>query len=121
MSDAGPTGWPRRGVHRVLGPVGPVVAELDARGWRVALVPPATTDAELWDGLVEALGLPGWFGRNHDALDEALGDLAGPTALVLGGWTAYARARPERWERLLSVLGERAGRGTPALVVLLLD
>ena len=47
-----------------------------------------------------------------------LGDLAGPTALVLAGWTAYARARPERWAGLLRVLGERADVGTPFVVLL---
>lgn len=119
MSADGPSGWPRRGVHRVPGASGPIDAELARRGWEVALVPPSTTDDGLWDGLVVALGLPDWFGRNLDALDEALGDLAAPTALVLTTWTAYARARPERWERLLPVLGERADHdGTPFVVVL---
>ena len=113
--------WPRDGVHRVLGTADAVAAELDRRGWAVAVVPPAGTDDALWDGLVTALGLPAWFGRNLDALDEALGDLAGPTALVLGGWSAYARARPERWNRLLDVLADRADAPDPPLVVLLTD
>ncbi|MGI3780837.1 MAG: barstar family protein [Janthinobacterium lividum] len=127
MSDAvteGPGAWPRAGVHRVLGPPAAVVAELAqlaGRGWDVALVPPSTTDAELWDGLVDVLGLPGWFGRNLDALDEALRDLVRPTALVLAGWTAYARARPERWAGLLHVLRDRAEDADPPFVVLLAD
>jgi RNAse (barnase) inhibitor barstar len=87
----------------------------------VALVPGSTTDGALWDGLVDALGLPGWFGRNLDALDEALSDLAAPTALVLAAWSTYARARPERWERLLHVLRERADRDGAPFVVLLTD
>jgi len=117
----GRTAWPHRGVHRVLGGAGTVAAEMADRGWDVALVPPSTTDDELWDGLVAALGLPGWFGRNLDALDEALGDLVRPTALVLATWTAYALARPERWERLLGVLEERTGPTDSPLVVLLAD
>ena len=116
-----PTGWPQRGVHRVLGPAAAVAAELAGRGWVVALVPAATDDEALWDGLVDALGLPEWFGRNLDALDEALSELAAPTALVLAAWSTYARARPERWERLLHVLRERAGRHGVACVVLLAD
>jgi RNAse (barnase) inhibitor barstar len=113
--------WPARGVHRVLAPSGPVAAELAGRGWEVGVVPASTTDAELWDGLVAALGLPDWFGRNLDALDEALADLVRPTALVLAGWTAYATARPERWRRLLHVLEAVADRPEPPLVVLLTD
>lgn len=116
-----PEGWPSRGVHRVLGAPEPVAAELDRRGWDVGVVPPSTSDDGFWDGLVDALGLPGWFGRNLDALDEALGDLAGPTALVLAGWTAYARARPERWEQLLHLLQERSDHDATPLVVLLVD
>lgn len=116
-----PAGWPQRGVHRVLGPAEPVAAELAGRGWVVALVPAATSDGALWDGLVVGLGLPGWFGRNLDALAEALADLTAPTALVLAAWSTYARARPERWERLLHVLRERADRDRVAFVVLLAD
>lgn len=80
-----PAGWPRSGVHRVLGGPGLVAAELGGRGWNVALVPPARTEDELWDGFVAALGLPGWFGRNLDALEEVLADLRSPTALALVG------------------------------------
>jgi hypothetical protein len=118
VTDAGRDAWPRDGVHRVLGTAEAVAAELARRGWDVAVVPPATSDDAFWDGLVAALGLPAWFGRNLDALDEALGDRAGATALVLGGWSAYAGARPERWAGLLDVLSERRD---PPLVVLLTD
>lgn len=121
MSDDGLAAWPSHGVHRVLGPAGSVAAELTGRGWDVAVLPASTSDGELWDGLVAALGLPDWFGRNLDALDEALNDLARPTALVLATWTAYARARPERWAGLLHVLQDRADRPDPPLVVLLAD
>jgi RNAse (barnase) inhibitor barstar len=113
--------WPAGGVHRVLGPAASVAAELAGRGWDVAVVPPSRTDAELWDGLVDVLGLPGWFGRNLDALDEALGDLERPTAVVLAGWSTYARARPERWTGLLHVLRDRAHDPERPFVVLLTD
>jgi RNAse (barnase) inhibitor barstar len=117
----GRTAWPAAGVHRVVGPAEAVAAELGGRGWDVAVVPPSETDPELWDGLVEALGLLDWFGRNLDALDEALGDRGRPTALVLSGWSVYARARPERWARLLHVLRDRADDPDRPLVVLLTD
>lgn len=121
MTTTGPRGWPAGGVHRVPGAAGPVAAELARRGWDVAVVPASTTDDGVWDGFVAALHLPGWFGRNLDALDEVLGDLPRPTALVLAGWSAYARARPERWERLLPVLRDRDRDSGPALLVLLVD
>jgi hypothetical protein len=117
----GPTAWPSGGVHRVLGPAASTAAELADRGWDVVVVPPSRTDAELWDGLVDVLGLPAWSGRNLDALDEALGDRVRPTALVLAGWSAYARARPERWAGLLHVLRDRADDADQPLVVLLAD
>ena len=118
MSD-GRAAWPSGGVHRVLGPSASVAAELAARGWDVAVVAASRTDAELWDGLVQALRLPEWFGRNLDALDEALGDRVRPTALVLAGWSAYARA--DRWAALLHLLQDRADDPDQLLVVLLAD
>lgn len=114
-----PEGWPTGGVHRVVGPADRVAAELADRGWDVALVPPARAEDALWDGFVEALGLPGWFGRNLDALEEALRDLTRPTALVLARWSVFARTHPERWARFLAVLRQRAVEdGSPFLVVL---
>jgi RNAse (barnase) inhibitor barstar len=106
------------GVRRVLGPAGPVVGALAEAGWDVALVPAAADDATLWDGFATGLDLPGWFGRNLDALEEVLGDLASPTALVLAAWWTYATARPERWSMLLDVLDDRAAGDPPLLVVL---
>lgn len=106
------------GVRRVPGPAAPVVAGLAKGGWHVALVPAAADDTALWDGLAAALDLPGWFGRNLDALEEVLGDLAAPTALVLAAWWTYATARPERWSMLLDLLQDRAAADPPLLVVL---
>lgn len=110
-----PTG---AGVHRVLGDAGGVAIILRGRGWSVVVVPPARTDEQLWDGLSAALGLPAWFGRNLDALEEALAEIEQPTALVLAAWWTYARARPERWHRLLELLRERATADPPFLVAL---
>jgi len=106
------------GVRRVLGPGEQVAGLLVEDGWDVALVPRASGDDALWDGLASALALPGWFGRNLDALDEVLHDLERPTALVLAAWWAYATARPERWAALLELLTERSLEEPPLLVVL---
>lgn len=113
--------WPAGGVHRVPAPAGAVAAELREAGWGAVVVPAARTSGELWDGLAVALELPGWFGRNLDALDEVLGDRMVPTALVLARWWVYARARPERWAMLLGLLRDRAEQARPPLVVVLAD
>ena len=115
------SGWPRTGVHRVLGAADEVASELAARGWDVAVVVPARTETELWDSLVEALRLPDWFGRNLDAVDEVLTDLVRPTALVLAAWWRTATAQPGRWAGLLEVLGERTTVERPPLLVVLAD
>ncbi len=106
------------GLRRVLGPGREVADELAAAGWAVALVPRAGGDDALWDGLAAELALPGWSGRNLDALEELLRDLERPTALVLASWWAYATARPERCAALLELLAERSAQEPPLLVVL---
>lgn len=113
--------WPTGGVHRVPADAAAVAAELAEAGWQAVVVPAARTGAELWDGFADALGLPGWFGRNLDALDEVLGDREVPTALVLARWWVFARARPERWDALLHLLRARAEQAQPPLVVVLAD
>ena len=114
MTDAGRDAWPRGGVHRVLGTAdGRSRPSSRAAAGTSPWCRPRPRTRALWDGLVAALGLPAWFGRNLDALDEALGDRTAPTALVLGGWSAYARARPERWAGLLDVLRDRADDPDP--------
>ena len=112
------SGRPTGGVRRVLGPADEVAGLLAEEGWAVGVVQRARTDAGLWDGVATALALPGWFGRNLDALDEVIRDLERPTALVLAAWWAYATARPERWAALLELLTERSVAEPPLLVVL---
>jgi RNAse (barnase) inhibitor barstar len=108
----------RGGVRRVPGPAALLVDGLRAAGWQVALVAPAADDDGLWDALAAALDLPRWFGRNLDALEEVLGDLGRPTALVLAAWWTYATARQERWSMLLDLLQDRVEDEPPLLVVL---
>ncbi|MEW2254181.1 barstar family protein [Streptomyces sp. NPDC047869] len=85
-----------------------------------------TDKAGLMDRTARALALPGWFGRNWDALAESLSDLsvwpegAGGRGLLLvvRDWQAYAKARPEEWETAQEVFSH-AMRVTPALTVAL--
>lgn len=75
--------------------------------------------ADLLAALATALALPDWFGHNLDALDEALGDLSGPTVLLWDGWGPLARADGATFAVVLEVLGERAGHGGPPFAALL--
>ncbi|MFJ9177185.1 barstar family protein [Streptomyces sp. NPDC102360] len=53
-----------------------------------------------------ALELPSWFGRNWDALADALGDPAQlpeapegeALAVVVTGWAGFEARQPEQWE-----------------------
>ncbi|MGQ4417209.1 barstar family protein [Streptomyces sp. SAS_269] len=85
-----------------------------------------TDKAGLMDRAARALSLPDWFGRNWDALADSLSDLsvwpeeAGERGLLLvvRGWQAYAKARPEEWETAQDVFSH-AMRVMPALTVAL--
>ncbi|MFI5686149.1 barstar family protein [Streptomyces sp. NPDC051636] len=85
-----------------------------------------TDKAGLMDRCVRALDLPGWFGRNWDALADSLCDLSvwpeeavGKGLLVVvRGWQAYAKARPEEWETAQEVFSHAVGL-TPSLAVVL--
>lgn len=106
------------GVYRVDDDLETITAAVRDAGWSAAVAGPAGTTAELYEQLVAALRLPGWFGRNLDALWDVLTDLDRPTAVILADWHRYARARPERWGMILDVLTER-GRLTPPFAVVL--
>ena len=51
------------------------LADLEAQGLDVRVVPAALTKSAILDEFAAALALPGWFGRNWDALLDALRDL----------------------------------------------
>lgn len=70
--------------------------------------------------IAEALELPEWFGRNWDALDEALGDRyrRSPRVLVLNHLEALAQADRHTTVTLLQVAGDAvAGTGSLVLAV----
>lgn len=83
-----------------------------------------TDKAGLMDRFARALDLPGWFGRNWDALADSLSDVsvwpaqsAGKGLLVVvRGWQGYAKACPEEWETAQEVFSHAVGL-TPGLAV----
>ncbi|WP_137990553.1 barstar family protein [Streptomyces vilmorinianum] len=75
--------------------------------------------AAFMDRCATVLGLPGWFGRNWDALADSLTDLPEPLALVVTGWQAYAQARPRDWEIAQEVFATAADTSPTGLTVLL--
>jgi hypothetical protein len=86
-----------------------------------------TGKADFMERCVRALDLPEWFGRNWDALADSLSDPSvwpaavgerGPLLVVVTGWRAYARTRPDEWETAEDVFAQAADR-TPALTVAL--
>ena len=82
------------GIYRVLDPVSTMSSALSDAGWVSSVVPPAMTTGQFYRGLADAMGWPGYFGANLDALWDALTDLSQPTAVILERWTEFARARP---------------------------
>ena len=72
----------------------------------------------------DALGFPGWFGHNLDALADSLGDVdARPGTLVV--WrdaSKLSETDPATYRAVLAILRERTGAVSPArFLALLLD
>ncbi|MEU6843036.1 barstar family protein [Streptomyces sp. NPDC046716] len=80
--------------------------------------------AAFMDRCAVALDLPGWFGRNWDALADALGDPGQlPEAaaergllLVVTGWRGFARQEPGQWG-IAQEIFEQAGAVRVALAL----
>ncbi|WP_405089746.1 barstar family protein [Micromonospora sp. NBC_01392] len=89
----------------------------------VPLPGPATrTRAALHETLAEALPLPDWYGRNWDALADALADRidSGPLTLVVrDAANLLADEPPAQLGTLLDVLGAAAAGGHATLRVVL--
>lgn len=113
------------GVHR-LHPsydVGGLRPRIEQAGWRWAHLDGWTreTKAEVLDGLGEALGFPGHYGRNLDALADCLDDLADDTVLVWEGWGAFATTDEPTFAAVVDILRRRTGRTAAAAFSVLLS
>lgn len=94
-------------VHGVVDVVA-LEAECDARGRPTVVLDTRTVSDKdgFMNAVSDALGLPGWFGRNWDALAECLADVPAGTVLVWDGWTEMARTDPRDTEVAIEVFAE---------------
>ncbi|MFF7214100.1 barstar family protein [Streptomyces sp. NPDC008238] len=78
-----------------------------------------TTKSAFMERCAEQLRLPGWFGRNWDALYDCLTDLPGSEPgglrLVVRGWHDFAAAEPGEWRTARRVLEDAAAFRAPAV------
>lgn len=98
-------------------------AQARAAGWQARRIDTCQvrTADQLYDEIVEAWDLPGWFGRNLDALWDVLADLAvGPLLIVWDGRSQLAEANPDLARTLLELLGD-ASREAEKLAVVVRD
>lgn len=68
----------------------------------------------------EALGFPGYYGANLDALADCLADLGEPTGLEWAGWQTFQAQDPAAFGQVVLVLDDRTEQ-QPAFAVWLLD
>lgn len=97
--------------------------EAETAGWGTLRVDTraAGTMHDVYDALARDWSLPGWFGRNLDALWDSLSDLTvAPTVLLWWGASAFAAARPDDAVVLMG-LWRDAVEQADALTVVLVD
>lgn len=100
------------GIYRYAGRVGNTDLQrwAQARGWRAWQINGTSiaNKAAFLSALERAMQLPAWFGRNWDALDESLRDLAGQRAdgyLLIYDYPApLAEGDPDAWRMVLDIL-----------------
>lgn len=97
--------------------------EAEAAGWRALQLDTTEVDSveAFYDQVSTEWDLPSWFGRNLDALFDALGDLtATPLVLVWDGLRQLAEVDPVHAAAVLDILRDAAGQA-PAFAVVVLD
>ena len=105
-------------------PAHDLIGQAEAAGWR-ALDLDTTAVAsmsEFYDEVAMAWELPAWFGRNLDALFDALADItAEPTVLVWNGLRQLAEVDPVNASAVLDVLRDAVGQAASFAVIVLDD
>ncbi|KRC63433.1 hypothetical protein ASE12_00865 [Aeromicrobium sp. Root236] len=100
-----------------------LVGEATAAGWQALGLDTrgVTSYDEFYDRVAASWSLPEWFGRNLDALFDALADLtAQPTVIVWDGLRELADVDPVQTSAVVEVLRDATGQA-PALVVVVRD
>jgi hypothetical protein len=129
---AGPV---KPGLYRLLSrtPRARQCREIEQAGWRCICVDGrvARDKAAFLDMFAQALSFPAYFGRNWDAFEECLNDLAAQwrdeglkVAIVYDGADALAEAAPHDWETARSIFESAVKTWQPAglpILVLLLN
>ena len=116
------SGRHRAGVHRWESAldVADVRQAVEHAGWGFGYVDGAglETSPDVLAAIGEALAFPDHYGRNLDALNDCLRDLAAPTVLLWEAWGALARAEPRRFAVLVGILEGRSYDDAPLQVLL---
>ncbi len=88
-------------------PVDDVRHTVEHAGWRFGHLEGAgiETRADLHEAVAAALVLPDWYGRNLDALADVLHDVDGRQLLLWDTWSVLARAEPDFFAEVVSLLG----------------
>ena len=99
------------GIHRVdVSRIADVLAAAGRSDIEVHRVARVTNRADLHDRMQRSWSFPRWYGRNFDALADALTDLSwrAPAArtLVIGPLTAFYVSDPDGYETLIDVLAD---------------
>jgi hypothetical protein len=103
----------------------PAVAHaVEHAGWRFVHLDTARVEdkAGFLAEVQAAFGLPDWFGRNFDALADALSDVRHHhgTVTLWDGWSPFARAHPRQFGVALDVFSRRCGTARGGAFVVLL-
>jgi RNAse (barnase) inhibitor barstar len=108
------TEYRKSGVYRAVDLPPGLDAAAHAAGlyWRYIDLSSVKTKAQLLRLLARELAFPDWFGRNWDALEDSLTDLAwidkDGLAIALGGFATYRRADPDGFSTLLDIFKSAA-------------
>jgi RNAse (barnase) inhibitor barstar len=108
-----------RGVYRwhAAFPPEEVAHAVERAGWGFGYVDGwhHQTSGEVLAAIGEALAFPAHYGRNLDALNDCLRDLAGPSVLLWDGWGTLARSDERTFRAVRTVLAEHTATLTTLL------
>ena len=104
--------------HAAFGPAD-VRHTVEHAGWRFARVDGVGVEDKtaLMGALGAAVGAPDHYGQNLDAMWDVLRDVDGPMLLLWDEWGPIARADRDTFDRVTSLLNDRAEQGGLAVLL----